>query len=406
MTTLWHHHVYRRLLAAQVVGLLGAGILTVALGLLAYDLAGTRAGAVLGTALAIKMLAYVFVAPVATVLADRVPVKTVLIGADVVRALVALSLPWVGEVWQVYLLVFLLQSASAVFTPTFQATIPAVLPDEADYTRALSLSRLAYDLESVVSPIIAGALLLVMSFHGLFLGTVAGFVGSAVLVLVTALPVREQGPPEQGGWARSTLGVRIFRVTPSLRFLMALNLTVGAGTALVMVNTVVYVRAVLSMPASGVAVALACFGAGSVSAALAVPRMVERFGDRTLMLVGGGLVVLGLTAAVVLTAANDAGGAGWWLLLVIWVVLGAGGSLVETPAARLLLRASTPQSRGAVYTAQFSLSHACFLLTYPIAGWVGATSLTAAALVLAILAGLGLVLALRTWPGVVPPVVD
>jgi hypothetical protein len=39
-------------------------------------------------------------------------------------------------------LIFLLQAASAGFTPTFQATIPDILPDEKDYTRALSLSRL------------------------------------------------------------------------------------------------------------------------------------------------------------------------------------------------------------------------------------------------------------------------
>ncbi|WP_448630867.1 hypothetical protein [Cellulomonas soli] len=57
------HPVYRRLFVAQVVALAGTGLATVALGLLAYDLAGPRAGAVLGTALAIKMVAYVVVAP-------------------------------------------------------------------------------------------------------------------------------------------------------------------------------------------------------------------------------------------------------------------------------------------------------------------------------------------------------
>ena len=36
---------YRRLFAAQVIALAGTGLLTVALALLAYDLAGERAGA-------------------------------------------------------------------------------------------------------------------------------------------------------------------------------------------------------------------------------------------------------------------------------------------------------------------------------------------------------------------------
>ena len=37
----------------------GTGIMTVALGLLAFKIAGDKAGTVLGTALAIKMIAYV-----------------------------------------------------------------------------------------------------------------------------------------------------------------------------------------------------------------------------------------------------------------------------------------------------------------------------------------------------------
>ncbi len=42
---------YRRLLAAQVVALVGTGLSTVALALLAYELAGGQAGVVLGVAL-------------------------------------------------------------------------------------------------------------------------------------------------------------------------------------------------------------------------------------------------------------------------------------------------------------------------------------------------------------------
>ena len=48
---------YRRLFSAQVVALAGTGLSSVALALLAYDLAGGEAGVVLGTALAIKRVA-------------------------------------------------------------------------------------------------------------------------------------------------------------------------------------------------------------------------------------------------------------------------------------------------------------------------------------------------------------
>lgn len=61
------HPVFRRLYTAQVTAWPEPGCLTVALGLLAFDLAGGAAGAVLSTALAIKMVAYVFAAPVMSV---------------------------------------------------------------------------------------------------------------------------------------------------------------------------------------------------------------------------------------------------------------------------------------------------------------------------------------------------
>ena len=64
------------------------------------------------------------------------------------------------------------------------------------------------------------------------------------------------------------------------------------------------------------------------------------------------------------------------------MLLGMGTSLVNTPSSRLLADASTPANRNLVYTAQFALSHVCFLITYPIAGWIGAVSLAAAAAVL------------------------
>lgn len=53
------HRDFRLLFSAQIVALLGTGLATVALGLLAYDIAGSSAAVVLGTALTIKMVLYV-----------------------------------------------------------------------------------------------------------------------------------------------------------------------------------------------------------------------------------------------------------------------------------------------------------------------------------------------------------
>ena len=42
-----------------------------------------------------------------------------------------------------------------------------------------------------------------------------------------------------------------------------------------------------------------------------------------------------------------------------------------TPSGRLLKRSCQPEDRPALFAAQFSLSHSCWLVTYPLAGWLG-----------------------------------
>lgn len=208
MLNILKDRTYRHLFLAQIVALMGTGLATVALALLAYDLAGRNAALVLGAVFAIKIVAYVTVAPVAAALAERLPRRHVLVALDLVRAAVALCLPFVSEVWQVYALNLVLQAASAAFTPIFQATIPDVLPEEDRYTRALSLSRLAYDLESLLSPALAALLLVALSYDALFLGTVVGFAASALLVVSVALPAPKPAAA-RGFYDRTTRGIRI-----------------------------------------------------------------------------------------------------------------------------------------------------------------------------------------------------
>lgn len=384
--------IYRHLFLAQVIALLGTGLATVALSLLAYELAQDEAGVVLGTALTIKMLAYVFIAPLASALIRSLPRRKVLITLDLIRAGVALFLPFVTEVWQVYWLIFILQSASACFTPLFQATIPEVLPDEDQYTHALSLSRLAYDLENLLSPTLAAVLLALMTWHGLFAGTVLGFAASALLVLSVTLPVgRSQTMQKSGIYQQTTRGIRFYLATPRLRGLLAMNVAVTAAGAMVIVNTVVLVQAQFGLNEQSTALALACFGGGSMLAALSMPALLKRLRDRTVMLLATLLLVVGLFTASLVESLNG--------LLAVWVWLGIGYALVQTPSGRLLTRSSHPEDRPDLFAAQFSLSHACWLLAYPLAGWLGVKiGLPLTFILFATAALLALIAAFLLWP--------
>ena len=383
---------YFRLFSAQVVALLGTGLATIALGLLAHRLGGASAGEILGITLAIKMVAYVAVAPFASALAANLPRKTLLIGLDLVRAGVAALLPFVTEAWQVYALMTVLYIASAAFTPAFQAMIPDILTDEREYTKALSLSRLASDLESVGSPVIAAVLLAFMAYSDLFAGTAIGFFLSALMVLSAALPTTRS--VQQRSFAqRLTVGFRLFALTPRLRALIAISLATAAGGAMVFINTVVIVQTQLALSEQHTAWALAVFGLGSMSAAMLVPRLLEDASDRTVMILGGAIMTAGLIAGVF----HHHGG--YYALLVMWFDIGIGYSLTLTPASRALRRSASAEDRPGLFAAYFALSHACWLIAYPLAGLVSATSGTDAAfIVLAILCAAGSLATWMLWP--------
>ncbi|MDA5555339.1 MFS transporter [Shimia sp. MMG029] len=386
---------YRHLFLAQLVALLGTGLATVAMGLLAFDLAGESAALVLGTVFTIKMVAYVGIGPIAGAFADRVNRRALLVTLDVVRGSAALCLPFVTEVWQLYVLIFLLQSASAAFTPTFQATIPDVLPDEARYTRALSLSRLAYDLENIISPTLAALLLVVLSYDALFLGTVVGFGASALLLISVALP-SPKAAEARGVYDRTTRGIRIYLATPRLRGLLGLSFAASSAGAMVLVNSVALVRGDLGMSESALAWTVFGFGLGSMIVAFTLPRLLDHVSDRSVMLVGG-LIMVGALLAIALVVVVR--GLSWPLLFGTWLLIGLGYSAVLTPSGRLLTRSSHPEDRPAVFAAQFALSHACWLVAYPLSGWLmTAFGAVAAFVVLALVAALGIIAALRAWP--------
>lgn len=394
------NRTFRHLFSAQVVALVGTGLTTVALALLAYDLAGAEAGAVLGTALAIKMGVYILLAPLSGALVPDRLRKRALVALDLVRAAIALMLPFVSEIWQVYLLIAVLQSASACFTPLFQSIIPVVLRDERDYTKALSLSRMAYDTESLLSPVLAAALLTVISYHTLFAGTSVGFVASAVLVLTSALPKVAKSERAVGPLQKALRGMRIYVRTPRLRGLLALNLCAAAGGAMVFVNTVVVVRQTLGSGEREVAAVLAAFGLGSMGTALAMPRLLDRISDRTLML-SSALLMLATLVLTSLLWFLLGRSLSWPLVVVAWALMGIAYAGLVTPGGRLLRRSANEDDMPFLFAAQFSLSHMCWLIAYPLAGWVGATwGLGSALISLATLAATACAAGIRLWPAV------
>lgn len=392
------HRIFRRLFAAHVVALLGTGLSTIAIGFLVFDISGGQAAAVLGTLLAIKMFTFLLIGPLAPAIARRVGVKRLLVLTDIARASVAIMLPFVDNVVVAYALIFVLQAASALFTPTFQATIPRVVTDERQYTGALALSRLAYDLEALASPTIASMILVFAPSTALFLGTGVGFLGSALLIFSAALPKTIPGEGESGA-ARSeiTRGTRLMLSVPPLRGILTLHLALASVGAIAMVLTVPLVLGELDGSEAQAAGVLAAYGVGSLTSAALMPTILARIPPRPYMLTG----LLVMAAAMlfvwpVLASVPGQQALPW--LWVIWFVAGLGNSAVLAPMGRVIRDSVSEEDLPHVFAAQFSLAHGWWLLSYPVAGW-GATvfGFGPITLFLAGFALIALVFSVRVW---------
>src|SRR5690606_37252028 len=124
---------------------------------------------------------------------------------------------------------------------------------------------------------------------------------------------------------------------------------------------------------------------------------------RTMLMPGSTVLAAAVTAALAM-AATDA--TTWWITGAIWIAVRGGMALIVTPTGRVLRRSATPDALPTLFAAQFSLSHLAWLVTYPLAGWIGTgVGLAAAWSILLVLAASGAVAARLLWAPRARPVV-
>lgn len=360
--SMWHNRNYLRLLAAQIISLIGTGVSSVCLALLAYNLAGDNAGMVLSIAFAIKMVAYIGLAPVFGAIAHRLPKKKTLIILDIVRALMFLCLPFVTHEWQIYGLIFAINACSAGFTPLFQSTLPMVLPNKHQYATALSLSRMAYDLEQIVSPILVALLLTIIQFKLLFTLDAATFIISAGLILCCSLPKRAKSPATKLTMTSLTQGIYDYLHKPTLKALWFAYLATASASAMVLVNTVIYVHDILQGNQTQTALALMLVGLGSMIVALRLPKLLDKYAPQHfhwlgLSIICGAFLMGSLTP-------------GWIGFSAVCFAMGVGMSFIQTSAGLIITKACDINNEdcGPYFAAHFSLTHFWWLITYLIAG--------------------------------------
>lgn len=318
------------------------------------------------------VLPFAFLGPLAGVFVDRWDLKRTMITSDLLRGVLAASLAFANELWQVYALIFLLSVVSTFFLPAQGAILPLLVRKE-ELLVANALNSQTIHLTKVVGPAAAG---LVVAWTGeracLLLDAFSFVVSAALLARVTATRV----PAQASHGIRSVLehlgeGFRFLWRHHVLRLvvmaMIASIFAIGAFDALI----AVYVRDIIGAGSGMFGALISVVGVGAILGSMVVGRYAQRW--PRVMLVVSGIFGLGVGIGLLAFAGKSwpALGASLWLGLTVAAVM--------VPAQTLTQEETPPALLGRVSSTALSLVTVSQLLAIAIAGrlaeWFGIRNL-------------------------------
>ncbi len=258
---------YFPLWLSQLVSGFGDTLHYIALVVLVYQLTGQ--GAAVAVLVAAEVLPVLLLGPVAGVVIDRFSRKSVLITADLARALLVLSLVWPQGAWHAYLVAAGIAAGNTFFNPTVQAVIPA-LTTENQRLAANSVAWSTGRLVQIIASAIAGSLIALIGTDAAFAVNAATFVVSALLIVRLVIPQHAghlgqettRGLDRYLGEARE--GLRYARHDPLISRLLIVqslaSFAVGATGAMLVVLSEQH----LDLRPSGFAWLIGAIGAGAL----------------------------------------------------------------------------------------------------------------------------------------------
>jgi MFS family permease len=296
---LWRHRDFLLLWSGQTTSQVGAAVGAVAVPLLAATVLGASPFQ-MGLLTAAESIGFLLVGLPAGALLDRVRKIPVMVGADVVRLVLLLSVPvawWAGVLTftQLTLVVLAVGVATVFFDVGYQSVLPAVVGRAGlvDGNGKLEATRAAAD---VGGPALGGGLVQLAGAANAVLLDAMSYLVSAVLLarMRTAEPPPGAQPrrslrAEMGEGLRYVLGHRLLR--PIALCTGSSNLFGGVLAAV----SVLFLARELALPAGIVGLVLAVGSVGGLAGALTSGAWTRRFGQARVL-----VAVLFLTAPGVL----------------------------------------------------------------------------------------------------------
>jgi MFS family permease len=173
---------YQKLFMAGIINGIGDRFSQVAL--LSLILHMTGSGMSVGITLALRMLPFLFLGPVSSIIAEKMSRKTLLISTDILRAFIAIFFLWIDspeDMWIIYIGSFLLASGEALYAPTRRASIPAIIQQKS-IKEVNSWEQVLVGFVLIIGALTGGAVSFVLGAKAAFFINILSFLFAAFII--------------------------------------------------------------------------------------------------------------------------------------------------------------------------------------------------------------------------------
>ncbi len=302
---LFHNHDFRLLWIGQLLSQVGDQCLLIAAITLIANLSQSPLALLIpAIAMALPQLAFGLVGGV---MADRWNRKIVMIGSDVSRALIVLSIILVNsaqQLWILYLSAAGLALMGVFFYPARNAVIPNIVPASL-LLAANGLIQGSYIIALIVGPVIAGAAVDLWAPLAIIFES-ASFLTSAIFIAVMNIPQtaseQSRSTAKNGVWEDIKVGLDFIRYNRALRQVLIITAIATLGIGAIVLLAIPHLKAQVGAGGLEYGLAMSMLGLGSVMGGLMVNRLSRRLSTSTL--VGGMLVLAGIAIVAFAFAPN------------------------------------------------------------------------------------------------------